>query len=426
MAGAFEGVRRIPELLVKKKCIFFLFILFSSCCFGQSRTLTEYIQLAKENSAKLNELQSQVFTNHIDSLILKASTKTQVNFVSNDMYAPVIKGWGYDEIITNLAQVSAMVQASRTILSKANMAAQYERIALQSRALKDTLLLSEKDLVRTITEQYITAYGDQLTSDYSKELNDLMKKEEDVLKKLAQSSVIKQTEFLSFDITLQQQELTYLQAQIQYNTDYLTLNYLAGIVDTVINRLQEPQLQDSLPQDFYNTIFYQQFITDSLRIINQKKLVNFSYRPSIAAVTDAGFNSSLQNTPYKNIGFSAGINLKVPIYDGHQRKLKYQKLDIEEKTRLANKNFSLNQYNQQIGQLYIQLRSTDELFNKIKEQVNYSKTLITAYEKLLETGDIRVIDFVTAITNYMNAQNSYRQNFVSRLKIINQINYWSQ
>ncbi len=401
-------------------------ILFTFFCAGQSRTLPQYIQLAKENSAKLNELQSQILINHIDSLILKATTKTQVNFVSNDMYAPVIGGWGYDEIITNLAQVSAMVQASRTILSKANLAAQYEQIALQNRALRDTLLLSEKDLIKTITEQYITAYGDQITIDYSKELYDLMKKEEDVLKKLAQSGVIKQTEFLSFDITLQQQELTYLQAQIQYNTDFLTLNYLAGIVDTTINKLQEPQLTDSLPHDIYNTVFYQRFITDSLRISNQRKLINFSYRPSIAAVTDAGFNSSLQNTPYKNIGFSAGINLKVPIYDGHQKKLKYQKLDIEERTRLANRGFFLNQHNQQIGQLYMQLRGTDELFNKIKQQVGYSKTLIEAYEKLLETGDVRVVDFVTAITSYMNTQNSYRQNFVSRLKIINQINYWNQ
>ena len=342
------------------------------------------------------------------------------------MYAPVIKGWGYDEIITNLAQVSAMVQASRVILSKANLAAQYEQIALQNQALRDTLLLSEKDLIKTITEQYITAYGDQLTIDYSKELYDLMKKEEEALKKLAQSSVIKQTEFLSFDITLQQQELTYLQAQIQYNTDFLTLNYLAGIVDTAIDRLEEPQLQDSLPHDLYGSVFYHRFITDSLRIVNQRKLIYFSYRPSISAVTDAGFNSSLQNTPYKNIGFSAGINLKVPIYDGHQRRLKYQKLDIEERTRLTNKYFFLNQYHQQVGQLYIQLRGTDELFNKIKQQVSYSKTLVEAYEKLLETGDIRVIDFVTSITNYMNAQNSYRQNFISRLKIMNQINYWNR
>jgi outer membrane protein TolC len=342
------------------------------------------------------------------------------------MYAPVIKGWGYDEVITNLAQVSAMVQATKIFLSKGNLATQYRKIALQNQALLDTILLSTKDLVKTIAEQYIMAYGDQLTMDNSKELYDLLKKEADVLKKLAQGNVIKQTEFLAFDITMQQQELTYLQAQIQYNTDYLTLNFLAGIVDTTINRIEEPKLQDSLPHDFYNSAFYHRYVTDSLRIVNERRLIDYSYRPTFNAFSDAGFNSSLQNTPYKNIGFSFGVNIKKPIYDGHQKRLKYQKLDVEERTRLTNKSFFINQYNQQVAQLYIQLNATDQLFEKIKQQVNYTKTLIIAYEKLLETSDVKIIDLVTAITGYLNAQNSYRQNFISRLKIMNQINYWNR
>jgi outer membrane protein TolC len=395
-------------------------------CLGQGRTLDEYIQLAKENSATLKSFQNQILSNRIDSQILKATTKTQLNFISNEMYAPVIKGWGYDEAITNIAQVSAMVQATKSFLSKGNLAAQYRAIALQNQALRDTLFLSIKDLVKTITEQYITAYGDQLTMDYSKELYELLKKEAEALKKLAQSNVIKQTDFLAFDITMQQQELTYLQAQIQYNADYLTLNYLAGIVDTTITRIEEPGLEDSLPHDFYSSVFYQRFVTDSLRIVNERKLVDYSYHPSFNAFSDAGFNSSMQNTPYKNIGFSFGVNIKKPIYDGRQKSLKYQKLDIEERTRLTNKNFFINQYNQQVAQLYIQLNATNQLFERIKQQVNYTKTLITAYEKLLETSDVKITDFVTAITNYLNAQNLYRQNIISRLKIINQINYWNR
>jgi len=382
------------------------FITFSSTfCFGQNRSLNEYIRLAKENSATLKNFQDQILSNSLDSQILKATTKTQLNFISNEMYAPVIKGWGYDEIITNLAQVSGIVQ---------------------NQSLRDTLLLSTKDLVKTIGEQYITAYGDQLTMDYSKELFDLLKKEEEILKKLAQSNVIKQTEFLAFNITMQQQELTYLQAEIQYNADYLTLNYLAGIVDTTITRIEEPKLEDSLAHDFYSSVFYRRYVTDSFRIMNERRLIAYSYRPSFNAFTDAGFNSSLQNTPYKNFGFSFGVNIKLPLYDGHQKSLKYQKLDIEERTRLRNKSFFINQYNQQVALLNIQLHATDQLFQRIKQQVDYTKTLIMAYDKLFETGDVRITDFTAAITNYLNAQNSYRQNFISRLKIINQINYWNQ
>ncbi len=401
-------------------------ILMVVFCSGQTRGLNDFIQYARDNNATLKDLQSQILSNLVDSQILRATTKTQLNFVSNEMYAPVIKGWGYDELITNIGQVSGMVQATKTFLSKGNLATQYRKIALQNQSLRDTLLLSEKDLVRTITEQYITAYGDQLTMDYTKELYDLLTQEAVVLKKLVQSNVIKQTEFLSFDITVQQQELTYLQARIQYNADYLTLNYFAGIVDTIITRIEEPHLEDSLKYDFYNSVFYKRYTTDSLRIANERKLIDYSYRPSFNAFTDAGFNTSLQNTPYKNIGFSFGVNIKVPLYDGHQRTLKYQKLDIEERTRLTNRSFFINQYNQQVIQLNNQLHATDELFEKIKQQVNYTKTLIQAYHKLLETSDVKVTDIVIAITNYLNAQNTYRQNLISRLKIINQINYWNQ
>src|SRR5215469_1730064 len=170
-------------------------------CSGQTRNLTDFIQLAKNNSAALNSFQNQILSNKLDSQILKATLRTQLNFVSNEMYAPVIKGWGYDQAITNIAQVSAMVQATKTFISRGYLGAQYRAIALQNRSLLDTLLLSTKDLVRTVTDQYITAYGDQLTMDYSKGLYDLLKKEEDILKKLAQSNVIKQTDFLTFDIS---------------------------------------------------------------------------------------------------------------------------------------------------------------------------------------------------------------------------------
>jgi hypothetical protein len=58
--------------------------------------------------------------------------------------------------------------------------------------------LSEQDIVRTITEQYITAYGDMLTMDFNKDVYDLLTKEEIILKKLTQQSVYKQSDYLTF------------------------------------------------------------------------------------------------------------------------------------------------------------------------------------------------------------------------------------
>jgi outer membrane protein TolC len=409
------------------KYSFFFFFCFSSILsYSQTRSLQDFIDEAKVRSPLIRGFQTQILQLQIDSAILRATLRPQVAFVSNNLYAPVIHGYGYDEAITNLAQVSGLVQVSRNFLQSGAISAQFRNLALQNKALQDTIQLSIRDLMRTVTDQYITTYGDLLTLTYSKDLYELLKSEEVALRKLAQANVIKQTEYLAFDITLQQQELNYLQAQIQYNADYLALNYLAGIVDTAVSAIKEPRFVDSLPNDFYNSVFYQRYVTDSLRIQNERRLIDYSYKPQIGAFADGGYNSSLHYTPYKNLGYSIGFNLRIPIYDGRQKSLKYRRLDVEDQNRMRNREFFVAQYQQQIGILTRQLQSTQLLFNKIKKQVDYTKTLIEAYGKLLETGDVKITDVITAVTNFLNAQNTFRQNIVSRLRIQSQIAYYNQ
>ncbi len=402
-------------------------IIFISCfCYGQSQTLEFFIRQAEENSPLIKDFNNQVLSYRFDSLIIRASLKTQVNFINSNSYAPVIKGFGYNAAITNGANISAVVQANRNFLTANNVAAQLSAIRLQSQSLSDTIRISQQDLRRAVTEQYITAYGDLVAMDFNREIYDLLKKEDEVLKKLTQSSVYRQADYLAFYTTLQQQQFTYLQAQIQYNTDYLTLNYLAGVVDTTVERIQSPALNDSMQFDFYHSVFYRRFTTDSMLLANEKALINYEYKPRIGAYTDAGFISTLTSNAYRNFGFSFGLSLTVPIYDAHQRKYRLGQVDLRERTRLNNKFFFINQYKQQIAQLNQQLHASDLLVKTINEQIKYVKTLISANAKLLQTGDIRISDYVLAITNYINARNILNQNYINRLRIVNQINYWNR
>src|SRR5207237_4439831 len=105
----------------------------------------------KKKKAPLKGIQYKILANQLERQILRATTKTQLNFLSNDLYAPIIRGWGYDQAITNIAQVSALVQATKNYISKESLAAQYRAIALQSQALRDSIRLSIKDFVRRIS-----------------------------------------------------------------------------------------------------------------------------------------------------------------------------------------------------------------------------------------------------------------------------------
>ena len=405
--------------------VFFLF--FSSCfhAWAQKADLNHYLHAARTNSPALRDLRNQISGLQLDSEILRASFGPQVNFISSNNYSPVIRGYGYDGAITNSANVSGLFQVSRNYFARNNMAEQYRTITLARQGLQDTISLSQQDISRAITDQYINTYADLLTSQFNKEIFDLMRQEDTVLKRLTQAGVYKQTDYLAFYVTMQQQELSYQQAIIQYNSDFLGLNYLAGIKDTTIREIEPPRITDSITGDFYNSVFFTRFRTDSLRFANEKALINYQYRPKLGGYADAGYLSSLQYLPYRNFGFSAGVSLLVPIYDGHQKQKRLAGVNLREQTLNYNRDFYVGQYELQIQQLKQQIAAIDQLVSQINKQIEYTRTLIVANGKLLQRGDIMVKDYITAINAYLVARNLLTQNNINRLRIANQIAYWN-
>lgn len=391
---------------------------------AQNHDLEYYLTNARINSPLLKDYKNQISANQLDSQILRASYRIQVNGISNDSYAPVINGVGYDNLITNGGQLSALVQANREIVSKKNLATQYQGIHLENEAIGNTSIIAEKDLNKTVTAQYILVYGDLTTLKFNTEIFELLQKEEGILKNLTEENIYKQTDYLTFYVTFQQQQLSVRLSEIQFKNDFAMLNYLCGIVDTAAATLPDPNLHIAELPNIYTSPFYQQYSIDSLKFLNQRSVVDFSYKPKINIYADVGYLSSFSYEFYKNFGASAGLTLTVPIYDGKQRQLKYKKLEIAERTRTAYRDNFLRQYDQQVAQLLQQLQGTESLIRDIDIQIRYSNRLIEVNGKLLQTGNIRITDYILAVNTYLTARHLLNQNYVSRLQIINQINYW--
>jgi len=412
---------------MSKRYLIVLCILFPGISLhAQERSLDYYINQALANSPLLKDYKNQVSINAIDSERIRASYLPQVTGNSNNSYAPVIKGYGYDGAITNGANVSALVGVNQTLVGQKNLHTQFETLPLQSKALNNTAKISEQDLKRTVATQYITTYGDLQQWNFSKEIYTLLSREDTVLKRLTERNVYRQTDYLTFLVTLQQQDLSVRQQAIQFRNDLATLNYLSGIVDTSYAALAAPGIKLTTLPELQNSVFFYQYTLDSLKISNDRSVLDFSYKPKVNLFADAGYNSSLAYLPQKNFGTSFGFSVTVPIYDGRQRKMQQRKLDITEKTRQQYKDFFTRQYNQQVAQLMQQLTATQELIDQINRQIKYSEGLIQANTRLLITGDVRIADMVIALNNYLTAKNLLTQNTVSRLQIINQINYWNR
>ena len=60
------------------------------------------------------------------------------------------------------------------------------------------------------------------------------------------------------------------------------------------------------------------------------------------------------------------------------------------------------------------------------KQINYVEGLIKAQRQQLVTGDIRITDYIIAISNYLNTKNIITLNTINKFQIINQINYWNR
>ncbi len=393
--------------------------------FSQVKDVTHYINIAVTNSPQLYEYKNLISSNRIDSELVAAANRFQIAGNSNSYYAPVINGYGYDAAITNGQQLAALVAVNKQIYNKRNLSLQFENLRLQRDSLQVSSAITTQDIKKSIISQYITTYGDQLQLDFNDEVISLLVNEDSILKELTQKNVYKQADYLSFLVTLQQQQLTRSQLFVQFKNDFATLNYLAGIVDTATVRLSEPDISVVKKLAYDSSAFFLKFKVDSLRLLNQKALIDIGYRPRVSLFADAGYQSTLTITPYKNFGANIGINLTIPIYDGHQKQLQYSKISIGERTRQRQKEFFNNQLRQQVQQLQQQLSSLESLTDPIDKQILYLQTLIRVNGKLLETGDIKITDYVLALNNYITSRNLVVQNMVARYQVINQLNYWN-
>ena len=418
---------KIPFIYTPLLLILIQFIALSlpTASFAQEKTIEDYINIASSNSPLLKDLKSQLFIKSLDSAIIRSNYKPQAGFNSTGTYAPVIRGYGYDEALSNGKTFNALLTVNQTLLGGGRLKNELKGLENLSDSISNTVLLSREELRKNIISQYIAAYTSQKQAEIDKKVNQLLREEDLLLKKLTQNNIYKQVDYLTFLVTLQQQELQMKQNGIDALNNLYLLNYLCGIVNTDSVKLAEPRLNLAAVQQ-QESIFLTKYRLDSIRIQNNRRSLDLNYRPKAGIYADAGYNSSFIDQAYKNFGASAGFTVSVPLYDGHQRKLQYNKLDIQESTRANYRDYFLKQYEQQKSLLARQLEQQQGLFLKINEQLRFIEGLIKVDGKLLQTGDITIADYVIAIRNYLDVQNLLKQTNGTRLQLINQLNYWNQ
>lgn len=399
-------------------------LIYAITGFSQVRPLNFFILQGLSNSPLLADLANQAHANSLDSLIIKANQLPQVNFDALLLYAPVINEFGYSQAITNGGNFISVINVGQPLFNKKSVEARYTKLGLQNQALFNSARLTERELKKTITTQYLNSCAVYSDISFARVLLEKTKEEEALLKTMVQRGIYKQTEYLSFLVEMQSLELHLNDLQTQYLRELSTLNLLCGISDTTVCDLELPGITPAFFTVKSASPFFLRFTIDSLQIRNEQLLIDRNYVPKIEWYTDAGIVNNEPTVIYKNFGISLGLSFSVPVFDGNQRKLNYEKLKTTEQTRSRYRDFFKIQYNQQLLQLNSELKRTRDLIPRINEQIQVVLAIVNQDRELLNIGGISITDYVIALKSYQTIQGNFNQCRIRILQIQNEINYW--
>ncbi|GAA4004576.1 hypothetical protein GCM10022408_15470 [Hymenobacter fastidiosus] len=398
------------------------------------RRLPDFVALARQNSPLLRDVANQVSQNRLDSLRRKAQNGIQVNGNGAAVFYPSLTNRrgeavvGYDQAITNGGNYVAVAQATKPVFNRAQLTNDYRILASQGQVLRNTGRLNALDLRRAVTDQFLTAYAAQSQLAFSQELLTQLRQQDRQLRKLVEAGIFRQTQYLSFYLSVRTQEVAVEQSRLAYRRELGTLRGLVGVADTALVSLEKPPAPAHRSLAGQLAPAQRQYTLDSLRLLLDRRAVDVLYRPRVGLVADAG----LQATAYTptllahSLGVSGGLTLTVPIFDGHQRQLQYQRLALSEQTRRGYRRFLTGQRRQQYQQLESEVRAADALLARIREQLRVAGALVGASRQQLTTGETLILDYLNVLTSYRTLQFSLTQAEADRLRSLYALDYLAE
>jgi outer membrane protein TolC len=403
-----------------------LIIIFSGIAllaYNQTRSLDFYLTEGLQNSPLLNEYRNQINSAISDSLLIRAAKKPLVEAKSQLLYSPAYKNFGYDEVVTDGGNYSAVIGASQNIFNKRELRNKYEAVDLQKQLLSNSSAITGSELKKIITGQYLTAFSGYSDFLFNKSFLELFENENAIVKEFVKNGLCKQTDYLSLQVETQSQEILVSQLKSQFRKDLMLLNELCGLIDSAWYELTEPQVGIKGEPDISRSPSFIQYKIDSVRIVNEKAAIDIKYNLKVNWFADAGVLTSNPGNFYRNFGYSAGLGMNIPVYDGKQRAIEKQKLEFSENSRKAYENNYRKQYYQQIQQLNDELKSLNEMSVRLENQIKTSGQLVNVLKDQLEAGIIQMTEYINAVKNFKTITRNKNLLIIQKLQVINEMNF---
>ncbi|MBN8826609.1 MULTISPECIES: TolC family protein [unclassified Spirosoma] len=414
--------------LEKRLSIVSIWLLFQAISgFGQDtlahRNLAYYLDAGLANSPLLKDNINSITLNRLDSLINIAINKPYVQAIGQYLYAPTGPNWGYDQSTTNGGAYTGLIQANRNLLYRRNLRIQNNLNSALRDSLVNTVRINQNDLEKAIVDLYLTAFQDYQQMVIFGDLYQILSSQNEVLKELLRKALFNQSDYLAFRVDWQQSEVNHEGAKVQFLQDILALNTLCNIPETGLVQLEKPALALQARFTLDDNPYFLRYRYDSVIVERNRRVIDIFYRPSLDFVVNAGTNAISSDLITRRFGYSLGLNFTMPIYNGNQRKLQYQKLDVAQLTIRNYRTQYLNRFNLQLRTVNEQLRVNQNLITITERQNTDVENLLTISQARLYRGDISAIDYLLIVQRYLNSKLSLNQLIIQRQRFINTFNY---
>jgi outer membrane protein TolC len=426
---------------MQKRVLFLSFLLGFSIHTQAQHTLQDYINSAKQNSPLINDNKNQNKANQLEVEHLKAFyTKPQIGITANYLFSPIISTdnnntsfqpnpegatnyYGYDLAYSNGGQYQAMLNITQPLFNGQRYKTASEQLNVTSQINQNNSKLTEHDIEKIVTDQYILCLQDNKQTAYAEAMIKLLADQKDVLKKLVESSIYKQSDLTLLSIEHQNflGQLTTFKAN--YRRDLMDLNILCGINDTALVQLESSNL--TLNSTVSNSMFLEKYHLDSLNLIAQQKAFELKYKPQLNLFANTGLNAVYAPTIPNRFGISAGLSFTYNLFDGNRKAIYQNKTQVLEQSVSLHKTNFITQNTVRKLKILTELQSYTDRITIAEQQIKDYDLLLNSYKKEILLGQLSIINYTMVLKNMATVKRDYTLLFSQQQSLINAYNYWN-
>ena len=428
---------RFKFTAVKKLLLLFLLFYATNICQAQKTSIDYFLEAAQQTNDSLFNLVSLQKIGQLQQQLIIAQNKVpQVDATADVLIAPYFdndgkvvdittspspNAYGYDSGITNGGLYAAQLKVTQQLFNQAitnNLLFQQE---MQNEGLTLTYEEVYHNLKNNITRLYVTAYGYQLQQALNENLIKDLETRLKVIEILVKNGILLQSDYLLVRVNIDQVRISLEQVR---NNLRETIRQLYALSSAPLESGVQLVVPDLGIKPKNNHFFYQKrFFNDSLQIEASRTVFNNKYKPKVSVFADAGLNAVQIPNIYHKVGASAGLQITLPIYDGHQKRINAQKSLLRQENLLNTlKNKRIVKENN-LHSLLDQITAQDKNLSLMEQQLKNQKVLRKLYKDKLVQGQVSVIDYLNVIQSYKSAENAKIQMQTNLWLLQNQYEY---